>query len=155
MCAKAKQGARQLDGDVLVNSHGLWRNNPHLLEGLSKDSTSQSEFRFAIIQIWYAITPKNGEISPYSFCWKFRGSGHFPNSFLTSSLFGTISDTKVGNHKLPFHSIFNCSFQCTKVFNSCPTLQIVNPGSTLPSFVSLSMDISLYDFVVCCPTRAS
>ena len=55
---------------VLVNGHTLWRNNPQLLEGLSKDSTSQSEFRFAIIRIWYAMYKKtNGrdEVLHYPF----------------------------------------------------------------------------------------
>ena len=40
---------------VLVNGHTLWRNFPHLMEGLSKDAMSQSQFRFSIIRVWYAV----------------------------------------------------------------------------------------------------
>ena len=43
---------------------------------------------------------------------------------------GTIFDTNVGNHKLPFQSVFSSSFQCNKVFYSCPIVQIVDLGST-------------------------
>ena len=40
---------------VLVNGRTLWRNFPHLMEGLSKDAMSQSQFRFSIIRVWYAV----------------------------------------------------------------------------------------------------
>ena len=43
---------------VLVNGHTLWRNSNHLAQGMSKDAISQSEFRFAVIRVWYAMYRK-------------------------------------------------------------------------------------------------
>ena len=43
---------------VLVNGHTLWRNSNHLTQGMSKDGISQSEFRFAVIRVWYAMFRK-------------------------------------------------------------------------------------------------
>ncbi len=72
----------------------------------------------------------------------------------SSSLYGSIFDTMVGNHKPPSDFVLSCSFQWTKILNSCPNFKIVDLGYTLPSFVSLSMDVSFYNFIMHCPTRA-
>ena len=43
---------------VLVNGHTLWRNSANLVADMSKDTCSQSSFRFEIIRVWYAMYKK-------------------------------------------------------------------------------------------------
>ena len=48
---------------VLVNGHTLWQNSPNLMCNVTRENMSQSEFRFAVIRIWYAMFRKtNGRI---------------------------------------------------------------------------------------------
>ena len=48
---------------VLVNGHTLWRNSPNLICNVTRENMSQSEFRFAVTCIWYAMFRKtNGRM---------------------------------------------------------------------------------------------
>ena len=48
---------------VSVNEHTLWQNNPNLMCNVTRENMSQSEFRFAVICIWYALFRKtNGRM---------------------------------------------------------------------------------------------
>ena len=114
---------------VLVNGHTLWKNNPHLLEGLSKDSTSQSEFRLAIIRIWYVMYKKTNcrnEILHYPF----NKQSHHRRKLVT-----TLASPRKGHHDSARitsdeTSINRCwlkcrmcskktSFKCAKCSNPC------------------------------------
>ncbi len=79
---------------VLVNGHTLWRNNPNLTEGVSRDSQSQSEFRFAVIRVWYALFKKtNGRDEIL----------HYPGNKQRNHrrmLSATLMSPRKGHHKL-------------------------------------------------------
>ena len=87
-----------IEMNVLVNEHTFWRNSPNLMCNVTKENMSQSEFRFAVIRIWYAMFRKtNGRIEVL----------HYPVNKQThhrQSLAMTVTSPRKGTHNI--HTFF-------------------------------------------------
>ena len=76
---------------ILVNGHTLWRNSPNLMCNVTRENMSQSEFRFAVIRIWYAMFRKtNGRIEVL----------HYPVNKHRRSLAMTVTSPRKGTHNI-------------------------------------------------------
>ena len=88
---------------VSVNEHTLWQNNPNLMCNVTRENMSQSEFRFAVICIWYALFRKtNGRMEVL----------HYPVNKQTlhrPSLTMTVTSLKKGTHNIQRISLKNSS----------------------------------------------
>ena len=78
---------------VLVNGHTLWRNSPDLMCNVTRENMSQSEFRFAVIRVWYAMFRKtNGRMEVL----------HYPvkRTHHWRSLAMTVTSPRKGTHNI-------------------------------------------------------
>ena len=88
---------------VLVNRHTLWRNSPNLMCNVTRENISQSEFRFVVIRIWYAMFRRtNGRMEVL----------HYPVNKQTHhrrSLAMTVTSPRKGTHNIQRISSEDCS----------------------------------------------
>ena len=79
---------------VLVNGHTIWRNSPNALQITSRDNLAQSEFRFSVIRVWYALYRKtNGRMDVL--CYPLNRQTHHKRKLAM-----TVTSPRKGRHEV-------------------------------------------------------